>query len=123
MKNIITTIKNNMSIVKTIAYITLGIALVYVIIQIFNSKPQMPSEIKDKLDYLTKVTDSLQKKIKQHDLDIQNQEKAIDSIDNQISITKEKTTIIKEYYYEKSKAANNFTPNQLDSFFANRYGY
>lgn len=121
MKNIITTIKNNMSIVKTIVYIALGITIVYLLIQIFTAKPQIPAELNNRLENLTKVTDSLQKKIKEHDLDIQNQEKAIDSVDNEISKTKEKTTIIKKYYYEKSNAVNNYTPNQLDSFFSNRY--
>jgi len=123
MKNIIATIKNNKHIVKTIAYIALGIIVVYLLIQIFTPKPKMPSEIKDKLESLTKVTDSLQKKIKQHDLDILSQEKSIDSVDNEIAKTKEKTTIIKKYYYEKSNVVNSYTPNQLDSFFANRYGY
>lgn len=123
MKKVSTTINNYLPIVKYIAYIALGIIVVYLVILIFTSKPKLPTEIQNKLDSLELVTKGLVKQQHEYDITIKSQQAIIDQLDFQIENVKEKTTIIKEYYHEQSKAADNYTPTQLDSFFAKRYGY
>jgi peptidoglycan hydrolase CwlO-like protein len=83
----------------------------------------IPTDFKAQLDSLQKVTVTLQKQQKSYDSIISLEEKKIQEIDYQIDNIKEKTTIIKEYYHEQSKAADSYTPTQLDSFFSKRYGY
>jgi hypothetical protein len=123
MKKVSTTINNSLPIVKYIAYIALGVIVWYLTILISTSKIKLPIEIQNKLDSLETVTKQLEIQQYQYDSSIKAQQQIIDQIDFQIDHVKEKTTIIKEYYHEQSKAADNYTPTQLDSFFTKRYGY
>jgi hypothetical protein len=123
MKKVLTTINNIIPIVKYIAYITIGIIVVYFAIQILTSKPKLPIDIQNKLDSLELVTKKLEIQQHQYDSSVKVQQAILDQLDFQIDHVKEKTTIIKEYYHEQSKAADSYTPTQLDSFFAKRYGY
>jgi hypothetical protein len=123
MKKVSTTINNSLPIVKYIAYIALGVIVWYLTIVISTSKIKLPIEIQNKLDSLETVTKQLEIQQYQYDSSIKAQQQIIDQIDFQIDHVKEKTTIIKEYYHEQSKAADNYTPTQLDSFFTKRYGY
>jgi len=113
MKKVSTTINNSLPIVKYIAYIALGVIVWYLTIVISTSKIKLPIEIQN----------ALQKQQKSYDSTISLEEEKIKELDYQIDHVKEKTTIIKEYYHEQSKAADNYTPTQLDSFFTKRYGY
>jgi vacuolar-type H+-ATPase subunit I/STV1 len=108
---------------KLMLYIALGFIFVYFFILVTTPKPQITQDFQRKLDSLNMVTEQLKKQQLSYDSSIKADEKKIKDIDYQIDNIKEKTTIIKEYYHEQGKAVNNFTPNQLDSFFANRYGY
>lgn len=119
----IPTINNYLPIIKYIVYIALGIIVVYLAILISTSKPKLPTEIQNKLDSLELVTKKLEIQQHQYDSSVKVQQAIIDQLDFQIDNVKEKTTIIKEYYHEQSKAADNYTPTQLDSFFSKRYGY
>ena len=108
---------------KFFLYIVLGLVALYYFILLVTPKPQISADFQAKLDSLSKVTDSLEKQIIKHDIEIQHQVSMIDVLDRQIDNVKESKTIIKEYYHEQSKAADNYTHTQLDSFFAKRYGY
>jgi hypothetical protein len=117
------TIKNWLPIVKIIQYIAIVIIILYFVIQLLTTKREISSDFKAQLDSLQKVTVALQKQQKSYDSTISLEEEKIKELDYQIDHVKEKTTIIKEYYHEQSKAADSYTPTQLDSFFAKRYGY
>jgi vacuolar-type H+-ATPase subunit I/STV1 len=117
------TIKNWLPIVKIIQYITIVIIVLYFAIQLFTTNREISSDFKAQLDSLQKVTVTLQKQQKSYDSTLSIEQEKIKELDYQIDNVKEKTTIIKEYYHEQSKAADSYTPTQLDSFFAKRYGY
>ena len=123
MNKTINTIKNWLPIVKIIQYIAIGIIVLYFAIQLLTTNREISSDFKAQLDSLQKVTVTLQKQQKSYDSTISIEEEKIKELDYQIDNVKEKTTIIKEYYHEQSKAADSYTPTQLDSFFAKRYGY
>ena len=119
----IPTIEKKISIFKIMQYIAVGIIILYLSIQLFTTKRVISSNFKAQLDSLQKVTVALQKQQKSYDSIIYSEEQKIKELDYQIDNVKEKTIIIKEYYHEQSKAADSYTPTQLDSFFAKRYGY
>lgn len=123
MNKVLNTIKNWLPIVKIVSYIALGIIVLYFAIQLLTTKREISSDFKAQLDSLQKVTVALQKQQKSYDSTISVEQEKIKELDYQIDHVKEKTTIIKEYYHEQSKAADSYTPTQLDSFFAKRYGY
>lgn len=123
MKKVLDTTKKYLPIAKKVLYIVLGFVTLYYLILLVTPKSQIPADFQAKLDSLTIVTDSLEKQIIKHDIEIQHQVNLIDVLDLQIDKVKESKTIIKEYYHEQGKAADRFTPTQLDSFFAKRYGY
>lgn len=123
MNKISETIKNWLPIVKIIQYITIVIIVLYFAIQLFTTNREISSDFKAQLDSLQKVTVTLQKQQKSYDSTLSIEQEKIKELDYQIDNVKEKTTIIKEYYHEQSKAADSYTPTQLDSFFAKRYGY
>lgn len=112
-----------LSILKKVLYIVFGACVVYFAIYIFTSKPQVSTEFQSKLDSLDKSISLLKQQQKTYDAAIQKAESEVQEINHQLQGIGEKTTIIKEYYYEKSKAVDSFSHSQLDSFFANRYGY
>ena len=122
MSYILTTEKK-LSIFKIIQYIAVVIVILYFLIQLLTIKREISVDFKAQLDSLQKVTVILQKQQKSYDSIISSEEQKIKELDYQIDNVKEKTTIIKEYYHEQSKAADSYTPTQLDSFFAKRYGY
>jgi hypothetical protein len=117
------TIEKKLSILKIIQYIAVVIVILYFLIQLLTIKKEISVNFKAQLDSLQKVTVTLQKQQKSYDSVIYSEEQKIKELDYQIDNIKEKTTIIKEYYHEQSKAADSYTPTQLDSFFSKRYGY
>jgi hypothetical protein len=123
MNRVLNTIKNWLPIVKIIQYIAIVIIILYFAIQLLTTKREISSDFKAQLDTLQKVTIALQKQQTSYDSTLSIEQEKIKELDYQIDNVKEKTTIIKEYYHEQSKAADSYTPTQLDSFFAKRYGY
>ena len=108
---------------KQIAYVIVGLFLLYGIIWLATRKPQMPADLQATIDSLTNVNKQLIEHQKQIDSTIHVYEAEVKQVDNQIDNIKEKTTIIKEYYHEVSQQVNNYTPTELDSFFKARYNY
>jgi hypothetical protein len=108
---------------KQIAYVIVGLFLLYGIIWVATRKPQIPADIKATIDSLTNINKALIEHQKQIDSTIHVYEAEVKQVDNQIDNIKEKTTIIKEYYHEQSQQVNNYTPTELDSFFKARYNY
>jgi len=108
---------------KQIAYVIVGLFLLYGIIWIATRKPQIPANIKATIDSLTNINKQLIEHQKQIDSTIHVYEAEVKQVDYAIDHIKEKTTIIKEYYHEQSQQVNNYTPTELDSFFKARYNY
>jgi hypothetical protein len=111
------------SIVKNVLYIAIIACVIYGLIYVISSKPQISNEFKMKLDSLDRSITVLKTQQKSYDSAIHKAESEVELLNFQINGIKEKTTIIKEYYYEKSKAVDSFSHSQLDNFFAERYGY
>lgn len=108
---------------KQILYIIGGVLLLYGIIWITTSRPQMPVEYKRTIDSLTNLNRALVERQNKIDSVIELYETKVDQVDFQIDNIKEKTTIVREYYHEVGQQAGKYTPTQVDSFFKARYEY
>jgi len=108
---------------KQIAYVIVGLFLLYGIIWIATRKPQIPADIKATIDSLTNINKQLIEHQKQIDSTIHVYEAEVKQVDHQIDNIKEKTTIIKEYYHDVSQQVNHYDATQIDSFFKARYNY
>ena len=108
---------------KQIAYVIVGLFLLYGIIWVTTRKPQMPADYKAAIDSLNKANALLIEKQNQLDSTIRVYESEVKAIDTKISNIKEKTTVIKEYYHEISQQTSHYNAAQVDSFFKSKYGY
>ena len=108
---------------KQIAYIIVGLFLLYGIIWITTRKPQIPAEYKAAIDSLTKANAVLIERQKQLDNDIKAYEAKVEKVDFEINNIKEKTTIVKEFHHEVIERVNHYDNKQIDSFFKVRYNY
>ena len=108
---------------KQIAYVIVGLFVLYGIIWLATRKPQMPADIKATIDSLTNVNKQLIEHQKQIDSTIHVYETEVKQVDDKIDNIKEKTTIIKEYYHEVSQQVEHYDATQVDSFFKARYNY
>ena len=108
---------------KQIAYVIVGLFLLYGVIWIATRKPQIPADLKATIDSLNNTNKALIVMQKQIDSNIHVYEAEVKQIDHQIDNIKEKTTIIKEYFHEVSQQVDTYTPTELDSFFKARYNY
>ena len=108
---------------KQIAYVIVGLFLLYGIILIATRKPQMPADLKATIDSLTNINKQIIEHQKQIDSTIAANEAEVHKVDLEIHNIKEKTTIIKEYYHEISQQVDHYDVTQVDSFFKARYNY
>lgn len=107
---------------KTVLLTVAGLFLLYWIIFIFT--PSTGKEVERKIDLLNEGI----KKIESQQDSLQNKidifETEVKKIDDKIGEIKGQKTIIKEIYHEKISSINNYSDEQLDSFFSARYsGY
>jgi len=108
---------------KQIAYVIVGLFVLYGVIWITTREPQMPTDYKAAIDSLTKANTLLIKKQNQLDSTIRVYENEIKAIDTKISNIKVKETIIKEYHHEIIQQVSHYNAAQIDSFFKKRYNY
>ena len=108
---------------KQIAYVIVGLILLYGVIWLSIHKPQMPSDIKTTIDSLTSANKLLIEHQKQIDSTIATYKTKIDLIDSQIDVIKNKTSVINKYYTTLGQKVDHFTTTQVDSFFKSRYKY
>jgi len=108
---------------KQIAYVIVGLFVLYGVIWITTRKPQMPTDYRAAIDSLTKANTLLIKKQNQLDSTIRVYENKIDIIDSKINNIKVKETIIKEYHHEIIQQVSHYNAAQIDSFFKKRYNY
>jgi len=108
---------------KQIAYVIVGLFLLYGIIWITTRKPQMPADLQATIDSLTNANKVLIEHQKQIDSTIHVYEAEVEKVDHQIDNIKEKTTVIKKYYHEVNQQVDHYNATQVDSFFKARYNY
>lgn len=116
-------LKKNINIIKLVGVILISLIVLKYSIILLTPKPQIPDEIKSQLSDLSRITTQLQVSQKKYDSLLIEQNKVSIELDSKISNIREKITIIREYYHEKTVAADKYTPSQVDSFFKNRYKY
>lgn len=120
LKKVVDFFKSNY---KFLAYVALGLFLLYWILFILTPKIEMSAESKQAIDSLNthiKVIEDAQKEL---DGKIEEYGQEITQVENRITEIKSQKTTIKEIYHEKISSVNNYSDKQLDSFFAERYGY
>ena len=108
---------------KQIAYVIVGLFVLYGIIWITTRKPQMPAEYKATIDSLTKANAALAIQQKQLDSAIDVYETKVDKVDVQIDNIKGQTTIVKEYHHEIIEKVDHYDATDIDLFFKTRYNY
>lgn len=107
---------------KTAAYVVVLGILLYYLILIITEKPQMPEDLKTKIDSLTSVNKNLEKQKDSINILLNNSKLKIDGLEFRLETQKDKIKIIKEYY-AKPIDITIYTPTQIDSFFKQRYKY
>jgi septal ring factor EnvC (AmiA/AmiB activator) len=108
---------------KYIVQISFALFILYWVIFIMTPTTKMSEETSKKLDSLNLLIQKTSEEQKKLDSNIANFNKEIENIDNNISKIKTERTIIKEYYHEKINDVDNYTDDEIDSFFAVRYRY
>ena len=113
------------SFVRPLIIVAGVLLLLFIVIAIASKKQTQVDNpfIKAQIDSLAKANDSL--RIKQAQLDSASAEYQvqIDDLDWKVQNVGEKKTIIREYYHDRVKEPEHYTPGQVDSFFKNRYNY
>lgn len=119
MKNKINSLFTSRNIIDIIILVSIAYLLFIVVFE----KPIDTSILDSKLEEIDKSTKKLEAAQLKYDSLIKEQENKISDIDYKIDNIKEKTTIVREYYHEISKKADNYNSSQIDSFFKIRYNY
>ena len=76
---------------------------------------------KQEIDSLSNVLKDLQKEQVELNKSITFHQNRIDSLNHEIDNTNQQITNIRNYYGKKIRDISNYTPSQLDDFFAKRY--
>lgn len=108
---------------KFLAYAALGLFLLYWIVFILTPKVEMSAESKQAIDSLNTHIKVIEEAQKELDGKIEEYGQEINQVENRITEIKSQKTTIKEIYHEKISSVSNYSDKQLDSFFAERYGY
>ena len=108
---------------KQILYTIVGLIALYGIILLFTRRPQMPADLKASIDSLTIMNKRLMKSQEHMDSAIVAYEAEVEQIDNHISHIKTQTTVVNKYYNDLGQQVDQYIPNQVDSFFKQRYNY
>jgi predicted PurR-regulated permease PerM len=97
--------------------------LIYWLMFFLTPKVEMSVESKQKIDSLTTYVKEIEEEQAALDdkIDVFGQE--VNNIENNIIKIKSQKETIREIYHEKINSVNTYTDVELDSFFANRYGY
>ena len=107
----------------TILKVVLGLFIVYWLLFFLTPKVQMAAESKQAIDSLNVEIKEIEKEQDSLSNSISEYKEEINLLDQHISTIQSQKTIIKEIYHEEIKRVNNYTDQELDSFFAVRYGY
>jgi chromosome segregation ATPase len=109
--------------IKNIIYVTVGLVLLYGVIWLATRELKMPTEIKASIDSLTAANKKLIESQQHMNNAINSYELKLNTLDSQIDNIKNKTIIINKYYNDLGQQVDQYVPNQIDSFFKQRYNY
>jgi len=110
------------NILNIIIKVLLVLAILYLVFNTFTNTG-INQEYKKSIDSLNNHIISLEKKQDSLNEDIKGYKTEITKVDNSIQTIKNQKTIVKEYYHEKIISIDGFSRSDIDTFFANRYGY
>lgn len=113
----------NKQLIQKIAIAAVSLLILYFIITVLTSKPELSEETKLKLKELDSTVSVLRADQIKYDEIISSYNYEIYRIDSSISNMKDTTIVIKKYYTELGSKVNKYTPTQVDSFFKKRYNY
>jgi hypothetical protein len=90
-----------------------------------DKKPVSPKDefIQQTIDTAAKANVELQAKQATLDSIAHSIDDKLNLLDEKVSKVKNKETIIREYYHERISQPGKYTPQQVDSFFKDRYNY
>jgi len=108
---------------KTILTLIFGLVILYWVIFVLTPVMKMSGEEKLKIDSLNNMIKDIYKDQNRLDSVIVKYNKEVEIVDKHITEIKNQKTIIKEIYHEQINRVDNYTDNELDSFFTVRYGY
>lgn len=109
--------------IKIILAVILGVFLLYWILFFLTPKIKMGTESKNRIDSLNSFVKKIENEQKNLDIKIEEFNQDITKVENNITKIKSQKETIREIYHEKITSVSSYTDVQLDSFFANRYGY
>lgn len=110
-------------------FAVVGIVIVMVLgmlaIRDGDKKPVSPKDefIQQTIDTAAKANVDLQAKQATLDSIAHSIDDKLNLLDEKVSKVKNKETIIREYYHERISQPGKYTPQQVDSFFKDRYNY
>jgi len=110
------------NILNIIIKVLLVLAILYLVFSTFTNTG-IDQEYKKSIDSLNNHIVSLEKKQDSLNEDIKGYKTEITKVDNSIQTIKNQKTVVKEYYHEKIISIDGFSRSDIDTFFANRYGY
>ena len=107
----------------------IGIIILIILVAIAVKKKDV-EPVSPKEEFIQNVIDSAAK----DNVDLQAKQTTLDSIahsiddklnilDGKLNKVKNKETIIREYYHDRISKPGTYTPQQVDSFFKDRYNY
>lgn len=108
--------------IQNVLMITVVIAVLYLVVNSFFGT-SVDQEYLKTIDSLNNNILKIEKRQDSLSKDIKNFESQVNNIDTKIQTIKNQKTIIKEYFHEKIISVDGFSRSDIDSFFANRYGY
>jgi hypothetical protein len=116
--------KPSLSNVLIVIGVLLAILMIVIFVSIRKEKQPAPDEfIKKQVDSLAKANADLQVKHQALDSAAKTYEVQINDLDWKIKNVGHDKTIIREYYRDRVKEPQSYTPKQVDSFFKKRYNY
>jgi hypothetical protein len=112
-------------IIVSVIGIVIIMVLTMISIRSVDKKPVNPKDefIQQVIDTAAKANLDLQAKQATLDSIAHSLDEKLNLLDEKVSKVKNKETIIREYYHERISQPGKYTPQQVDSFFKDRYNY
>ena len=112
------------SITLNVSHLIMGaiiLLLLWFLLKPVNVDLSKYDKQKREIDSLSNVINGLQKELVELNKSINFHQNRIDSLNYEIDSTNQQITNIRNYYGKKIRDISNYTPTQLDDFFAKRY--
>jgi len=112
------------SITLNVSHLIMGaiiLLLLWFLLKPVNVDLSKYDKQKREIDSLSNVINGLQKEQVELNKSINFHQNRIDSLNYEIDSTNQQITNIRNYYGKKIRDISNYTPTQLDDFFAKRY--